>query len=69
MVQTLSTVFTLEPGDIIATGTSGGVGAAMDPPQKLVAGDTVKVEVQGIGAIENVIVDEPDDDPRIGTAC
>ncbi|HTP78314.1 MAG TPA: fumarylacetoacetate hydrolase family protein [Rhizomicrobium sp.] len=51
----LSTAFTLEPADLIATGTPEGVGAGMDPPQFLKAGDVVRCEVAGIGAIENVV--------------
>jgi 2-keto-4-pentenoate hydratase/2-oxohepta-3-ene-1,7-dioic acid hydratase in catechol pathway len=49
----LSTAFTLEPGDLIATGTPEGVGAAMKPPRFLQAGDVVRCEVEKIGAIEN----------------
>lgn len=49
----LSTAFTLEPGDLIATGTPEGVGVGMDPPRFLVPGDIVRCEVEGIGAIEN----------------
>jgi len=49
----LSTAFTLEPGDLLATGTPSGVGAAMDPPQFLQPGDVVRCEIDGIGAIEN----------------
>lgn len=49
----LSTAFTLEPGDLIATGTPEGVGAAMDPPSYLKPGDVVRCEIDGIGAIEN----------------
>jgi 2-keto-4-pentenoate hydratase/2-oxohepta-3-ene-1,7-dioic acid hydratase in catechol pathway len=58
LVETLSTVFTLEPGDVVATGTPGGVGNAMKPPQFLKPGDTVRIEIDGIGAIENKIVQE-----------
>jgi 2-keto-4-pentenoate hydratase/2-oxohepta-3-ene-1,7-dioic acid hydratase in catechol pathway len=65
MIETLSTVFTLEPGDLIATGTSGGVGAAMTPRRFLKAGDVVRVEVEGIGHIENPVIDEPPDTARI----
>ena len=50
---------TLEPGDIIFTGTPGGVGAAMKPPQFLKAGDVVRIEIDKIGAIEATIVPEP----------
>ena len=52
-VKYLSTAFTLEPGDLLATGTPEGVGAAMDPPAFLKAGDVVRCEIEGIGAIEN----------------
>lgn len=52
----LSTAFTLDPGDLIATGTPDGVGVAMSPPQFLKAGDLVRCEVEGIGAIENRVI-------------
>ena len=52
----LSTAFTLEPGDLIATGTPEGVGVAMQPPQFLKPGDVVRCEIDGIGAIENKVV-------------
>ena len=65
-MEHLSTAFTLEPGDVVATGTPGGVGIAMKPPRLLVAGDVVRVEVEGIGALENPIIDEPDDTARVG---
>ena len=48
----LSQVMTLEPGDVIYTGTPGGVGAAMKPPRPLKAGDVVRIEIDGLGAIE-----------------
>lgn len=51
----LSTAFTLEPGDLIATGTPEGVGVAMDPPRFLQPGDVVRCEIEGIGAIENKV--------------
>jgi 2-keto-4-pentenoate hydratase/2-oxohepta-3-ene-1,7-dioic acid hydratase in catechol pathway len=51
-IAELSTVMTLEPGDIIYTGTPGGVGAAMKPPTFLRAGDVVRVEIDQLGAIE-----------------
>ena len=56
IVELLSSVCTLEPGDVIATGTPGGVGSASG--SWLVAGDLVRVEIDGIGAIENRIVDQ-----------
>jgi 2-keto-4-pentenoate hydratase/2-oxohepta-3-ene-1,7-dioic acid hydratase in catechol pathway len=52
----LSTAFTLEPGDLIATGTPDGVGVAMDPPVFLKPGDVVRCEIDGIGAIENTVI-------------
>jgi 2-keto-4-pentenoate hydratase/2-oxohepta-3-ene-1,7-dioic acid hydratase in catechol pathway len=55
-VETLSAVFTLEPGDVISTGTSGGVGVAMNPRCFLNAGDVVRIEISGIGAIEHEFV-------------
>jgi 2-keto-4-pentenoate hydratase/2-oxohepta-3-ene-1,7-dioic acid hydratase in catechol pathway len=59
MVAHLSTVFTLEPGDVISTGTPSGVGVAMDPPRWLASGDVVRVEIEGLGVLENPVVDEP----------
>jgi 2-keto-4-pentenoate hydratase/2-oxohepta-3-ene-1,7-dioic acid hydratase in catechol pathway len=59
LVELLSTVCTLEPGDIVSTGTPSGVGMLMDPPQLLRAGDVVRVEIERIGAIENRVIDEP----------
>jgi 2-keto-4-pentenoate hydratase/2-oxohepta-3-ene-1,7-dioic acid hydratase in catechol pathway len=64
LVEHFSTAFTLEPGDIIATGTPGGVGILNKPPQILKAGDVVRIEIEGIGEIENPIIDEPDDTAR-----
>lgn len=49
----LSTAFTLEPGDLIASGTPEGVGAGMVPQKFLASGDVVRCEIEGIGAIEN----------------
>lgn len=66
LVEHLSTAFTLEPGDVIATGTPSGVGIAAKPPKLLVAGDVVRVEIEGIGGIENPVVEEPADTARIG---
>jgi len=58
-IELLSTVCTLEPGDIISTGTPAGVGVARDPQVFLRAGDVVRIEIEGIGAIENPVIDEP----------
>jgi len=52
----LSSAFTLETGDVIATGTPEGVGIGMDPPIFLQPGDVVRCEVEGIGVIENRVV-------------
>jgi 2-keto-4-pentenoate hydratase/2-oxohepta-3-ene-1,7-dioic acid hydratase in catechol pathway len=52
-IEHLSQAMTLEPGDLIYTGTPGGVGAAMNPRQFLKAGDRVRVEIEGLGAIDN----------------
>lgn len=59
MIEELSTVFTLEPGDILSTGTPAGVGQGFDPPRYLKEGQRVRVEVEGLGHIENLIVAEP----------
>ena len=58
-VEYLSTVFTLEPGDVISTGTPAGVGMGFDPPRWLVAGDVVRIDVEGIGTLTNPVVAEP----------
>lgn len=52
----LSNAFTLEPGDLIATGTPEGVGVGREPPLFLQPGDVVRCEIDGIGAIENRVV-------------
>jgi ureidoglycolate lyase len=54
----LSQVMTLWPGDVIFTGTPGGVGAAMKPPAPLKAGEKVRIEIDRLGAIENGFVAE-----------
>lgn len=56
LIAYLSAVMTLEPGDIIATGTPSGVGGARKPPRFLKAGETVKVEIEGLGTLENPVV-------------
>jgi 2-keto-4-pentenoate hydratase/2-oxohepta-3-ene-1,7-dioic acid hydratase in catechol pathway len=58
IISILSQGMTLEPGDIIATGTPSGVGFARNPPQFLQAGDVVECEVEKIGIIRNRIVEE-----------
>jgi 2-keto-4-pentenoate hydratase/2-oxohepta-3-ene-1,7-dioic acid hydratase in catechol pathway len=56
LIETISRGITLYPGDVIATGTPAGVGLGMKPPRFLAAGDVVRVEIDGIGAIENQFV-------------
>ena len=58
-IEHLSVGLTLEPGDLIFTGTPGGVGAAMDPRQFLKAGDVVRCEIDQLGAIEATMAQEP----------
>ncbi len=53
LIETCSRGITLHPGDVIATGTPAGVGMGLSPPQWLKNGDVVRVEIDGIGAIEN----------------
>ncbi|WP_076999734.1 fumarylacetoacetate hydrolase family protein [Variovorax sp. KK3] len=59
MVVELSAAFTLEPGDVLSTGSPAGCGGLMTPTRYLRAGDRVRVEIESIGAIENVVIDEP----------
>jgi acylpyruvate hydrolase len=56
LVSQLSAVMTLEPGDIIATGTPGGIGGAQDPPRFLKDGDVVEVEIERLGCLRNPVV-------------
>ena len=58
-IEYLSTVFTLEPGDVISTGTPAGVGTSFDPPRWLVEGDVVRIEIERIGTLENRVAAEP----------
>jgi 2-keto-4-pentenoate hydratase/2-oxohepta-3-ene-1,7-dioic acid hydratase in catechol pathway len=53
LIETISRGITLYPGDVIATGTPAGVGMGMKPPRYLKAGDVVRVEIDGLGVIEN----------------
>ena len=55
LIEDLSIVFTLEPGDIIATGTPSGVGAGRDPQEWLYDGDVIEATVEGIGTIVNTV--------------
>jgi 2-keto-4-pentenoate hydratase/2-oxohepta-3-ene-1,7-dioic acid hydratase in catechol pathway len=56
-VAAISSVITLEPGDVISTGTPEGVGWKHDPPRFLVAGDVIEVEITGIGTLRNQVVE------------
>ena len=58
LVAFASRTITLEPGDVIATGTPAGVGHYQRPPRYLADGDVMRCEIEGIGAIENPVVDE-----------
>lgn len=57
----LTTAFTLEPGDLLFTGTPAGVGAGFDPPKWLKVGDIVRCEIDQLGYIENEVVEEADE--------
>ena len=61
LVEYLSTVMTLEPGDVIATGTSSGVGVKMKPRGYMKPGDIVRVEIEKIGCLQNPVIEEPQD--------
>lgn len=58
IISYLSTFTALSAGDVIATGTPGGVGAKRQPPVWMKAGDVIEVEVQGVGRLKNVVVGE-----------
>ena len=58
LIAYISTFTTLEPGDVIATGTPGGVGSRRDPPVWLKAGDICEIEIDGIGVLRNPVIDE-----------
>jgi 2-keto-4-pentenoate hydratase/2-oxohepta-3-ene-1,7-dioic acid hydratase in catechol pathway len=59
LIAYLSSVFTLEPGDIIATGTPAGVGFARTPPRYLKPGDEVTIRIAGLGELTNAVIAEP----------
>ena len=58
LIEYISSVVTLEPGDIVATGTPAGVGFARKPPRYLRPGDEVVIRIQGIGELRNPVIDE-----------
>ena len=53
LIETISRGITLYPGDVIATGTPAGVGIGFNPPKFLAKGDVVRIEITGIGVLEN----------------
>lgn len=55
LVSSLSQTMTLEPGDLVITGTPAGVGAGFDPPRFLAPGDVMRVEIEGLGVLENEV--------------
>jgi len=61
MIAYLTQVMCLEPGDVIATGTPSGVGVKMKPRGYLKAGQTVRIEIEKIGTLTNLVINEPDD--------
>jgi 2-keto-4-pentenoate hydratase/2-oxohepta-3-ene-1,7-dioic acid hydratase in catechol pathway len=61
LINYASEIFDLVPGDVIATGTPAGVGMARDPQRWLRAGDVVRIEIEGVGVLENPVIDEPED--------
>lgn len=63
MIEELTTVFTLEPGDILSTGSPAGVGGLMTPPSYLKPGQKVRIEIDMLGRIENPVIDEPPAQP------
>jgi 2-keto-4-pentenoate hydratase/2-oxohepta-3-ene-1,7-dioic acid hydratase in catechol pathway len=57
IIATISAGLTLQPGDVIATGTPAGVGIGFDPPRYLRSGDVVRIEIDGIGVLENSLAE------------
>ncbi len=60
IIEYVTAAFTLEPGDVIFTGTPAGVGASRKPQEWLKAGDVVRVEISKLGLLENPVIDEPE---------
>jgi 2-keto-4-pentenoate hydratase/2-oxohepta-3-ene-1,7-dioic acid hydratase in catechol pathway len=60
MIAYLSQAMTLEPGDVIATGTPSGVGVKMNPRGYMLPGQTARIEIEGIGTLVNPIIEEPE---------
>lgn len=59
IVAYLSAAFTLQPGDVVFTGTPAGVGVSRKPPQFMKAGDVCRIEISCLGVLENPVIDEP----------
>jgi 2-keto-4-pentenoate hydratase/2-oxohepta-3-ene-1,7-dioic acid hydratase in catechol pathway len=59
LIEYITAGVTLEPGDVISTGTPAGVGYRCDPPRFLTPGDTVRIEISQIGALENPVISAP----------
>lgn len=60
-IEYLTTVMTLEPGDLITTGTGSGVGVKMKPRGYMKPGDMARIEIEGIGVLANPVIEEPED--------
>jgi len=60
LIEFITKFTTLQPGDVIATGTPSGVGHFRTPPRYLVSGDTVRIEIEGVGVQTNPVIDEAD---------
>ncbi len=60
MIAYLSQAMTLEPGDVISTGTPAGVGVKMTPRGYMLPGQTARIEIEGIGTLVNPVIEEPD---------
>ena len=58
LIEYLSTMYPLNPGDVISTGTPAGVGWKRDPQRFLVSGDVVEVEISGVGTLSNPVLGE-----------
>jgi acylpyruvate hydrolase len=56
LIAYITQVMTLEPGDVIATGTPAGIGAARKPPRWLRHGDRVRIEIDKVGVLENPVI-------------
>jgi acylpyruvate hydrolase len=57
LIEMISVAMSLEPGDVIITGTPGGVGAARKPPVFMQTGDVFEVEIEGMGVLSNSVQD------------